>query len=51
MVSCLYSLMDLVWQEVQKKATIMPAPKRDVSSQLRSNIGAKVGNVREKAWQ
>jgi hypothetical protein len=51
MVSRLYSLMDLVWQKVPKKAAIMPAPKRGVSSQLRSNIGAKVGNVGEKAWQ
>jgi hypothetical protein len=51
MVSHLYSLMDLVWQKVQKKAAIMPAPKRGVSSRLRFNIGARVGNVEEKAWQ
>jgi hypothetical protein len=51
MVSHLYSLMDLVWQEVQKNAAIMPAPKRGVSNRLRSNIGARVGNVGEKAWQ
>jgi hypothetical protein len=51
MVSHLYSLVDLVWQKVQKKATIMPTPKRGVSSWLHSNIGARVGNVREKAWQ
>ncbi len=51
MVSHLYSLMDLVWQKVQKKAAIMPAPERGVSSRLRSNIGARVGNVGEKAWQ
>jgi len=43
--------MDLVWQKVQKKAIIMPAPKRGVSNRLRSHIGAKVGNVGEKAWQ
>jgi hypothetical protein len=29
----------------------MPAPKRGVSSQLCFNIGARVGNVGEKAWQ
>jgi hypothetical protein len=46
-----YSLVDLVWQKVQKKAAIMLAPARGVSSRLRSNIGAGVGNVREKAWQ
>ncbi len=51
MVSHLYSLMDLVWQKVQKKAAIRLAPERGVSSRLRSNIGAKVGNVGEKAWQ
>jgi len=51
MVSHLYSLVDLVWQKVQKKATIMPTPKRGASSRLRSNIGARVGNVGEKAWQ
>jgi hypothetical protein len=51
MVSPLYSLMDLVWQKVQKKVIIMPAPERGVSSQLRSHIGARVGNVVEKAWQ
>ncbi len=51
MVSHLYSLMDLVWQKVQKKATIMPAPERGVSSRLRSNIGARVGNVGKKARQ
>jgi hypothetical protein len=34
-----------------KKAAIMPTPERGVSSQLRSNIGARVGNVGEKAWQ
>jgi hypothetical protein len=51
MVSHLYSLMDLVWQKVQKKAANKPAPKRGVSSRLRSNIGARVGNVGEKAWQ
>jgi hypothetical protein len=50
MVSHLYSLMDLVWQKVQKKAAIMQAPERGVSSRLRSNIGARVGNVGEKAW-
>jgi hypothetical protein len=43
--------MDLVWQKVQKKAVIMPTPKRGVSSRLCSHIGAKVGNVGEKAWQ
>jgi hypothetical protein len=32
MVSCLYSLMDLVWQKVQKKVAIMPTPERGVSS-------------------
>jgi hypothetical protein len=51
MVSHLYSLIDLVWQKVQKKAAIMPAPKRGVSSRLRSNIGARVGTGGEKAWQ
>jgi hypothetical protein len=51
MVSHLYSLMDLVWQKVQKKVAIMPAPERGVSSRLRSNIGARVGNVGEKSWQ
>jgi len=51
MVSRLYSLMDLVWQKVQKKVAIMPTPERSVSSQLCSNIGARVGNVGEKAWQ
>jgi len=51
MVSHLYSLMDLVWQKVHKKATNRPAPERGVSSRLRSNIGARVGNVGEKAWQ
>jgi hypothetical protein len=49
MVSHLYSLMDLMWQKVKKKAAIMPALKRGVSSWLRSNIGARVGNVGEKA--
>jgi hypothetical protein len=34
-----------------KKATIMLAPERGVSSQLRSNIGARVGNVGEKEGQ
>jgi hypothetical protein len=29
----------------------MLAPERGVSSQLLSNIGARVGNVGEKAWQ
>jgi len=29
----------------------MLAPERGVSSRLRSNIGARVGNVGEKAWQ
>jgi hypothetical protein len=28
----------------------MLAPKRGVSSRLCSNIGARVGNVGEKAW-
>ncbi len=51
MVSRLYSLMDLVWQKVQKKAAIMPTPKRGVSSRLCFNIGARVGNGGEKAWQ
>jgi hypothetical protein len=51
MVSHLYSLMDLVWQKVQKKAAIMPALERGVSSRLRYNIGARVGNVGEKARQ
>jgi hypothetical protein len=51
MVSHLYSLMDLVWQKVQKKAVIMLAPERGVSSRLRSNIGARVGKAREKARQ
>ncbi len=51
MVSHLYSLMDLVWQKVQKKAAIMPALERGVRSRLCSNIGARVGNVGEKAWQ
>jgi hypothetical protein len=51
MVSHLYSLMDLVWQKVQKKVTFMPAFERGVSSRLRSNISARVGNVGEKAWQ
>ncbi len=36
--------------ESVKKAAIMPAPERGLSSRLRSNIGAKVGNVGEKAW-
>jgi hypothetical protein len=44
MVSHLYSLMDLVWQKMQKKAAIMPAPERGVSSWLHSNIGARVGD-------
>jgi len=35
---------------VQKKATIMPTPERGVSNRLGSNIGARVGNVGEKAW-
>jgi hypothetical protein len=43
--------MDLVWQKVQKKTAIMLAPERGVSNWLRSNIGAKVGNVGEKARQ
>jgi len=51
MVSHLYSLMDLVWQKMQKKVAIMPTPEKGVSSRLRFNIGASVGNVREKAWQ
>jgi len=51
MVSHLYSLVDLVWQKVQKKTVIMSASERSVSSRLRSNIGARVGNVGEKAWQ
>jgi hypothetical protein len=51
MVSHLYSLMDLVWQKVQKKVAIMPTPETGVSSRLHSNIGARVGNVKEKAWQ
>jgi hypothetical protein len=51
MVSRLYSLMDLVWQKVQKKVVIMPALERGVSSWLCSHIGARVGNVGEKAWQ
>ncbi len=34
-----------------KKAVIMPAPERGVSNWLRSHIGARVGNVGEKAWQ
>jgi hypothetical protein len=51
MVSHLYSLVDLVWQKVPKKTAIMSAPERSVSSRLRSNIGARVGNVGEKAWQ
>ncbi len=51
MVSCLYSLMNLVWQKVQKKAAIMATLEKDVSSRLRSNIGVRVGNVGEKAWQ
>ncbi len=50
MVSHLYSLMDLVRQKVRKKVAIMPAPERGVSSQLCSNIGARVGNVGGKAW-
>jgi hypothetical protein len=29
----------------------MSAPKRGVSSRLHSNIGGRVGNVGEKAWQ
>jgi hypothetical protein len=37
--------------ESAKKAIIMPALKKGVSSQLRSHIGARVGNVGEKAWQ
>ncbi len=37
--------------ESEKKAAIMPALERGVSSRLRSNIGARVGNVGEKAWQ
>jgi hypothetical protein len=51
MVSHLYSLVDLVWQKVQKKTVIMSTSERSVSSRLRSNIGARVGNVGEKAWQ
>jgi hypothetical protein len=51
MVSHLYSLMDLVWQKVQKKAAIMPTLETGVSSRLRFNIGARVGNVKEKASQ
>jgi hypothetical protein len=51
MVSRLYSLMDLVWQKVQKKAVIMPTPERGVSSWLHFHINARVGNVGEKAWQ
>jgi hypothetical protein len=51
MVSCLYSLMDLVWQKVQKKAVIMLALERGVNSRLHSHIGGRVGNVGEKAWQ
>jgi hypothetical protein len=51
MVSHLYSLMDLVWQKVQKKVAIMPTPERGVSSRLNINIGARVGNVGEKARQ
>ncbi len=35
----------------EKKAVIMPTPERGVSSRLRFHIGARVGNVREKAWQ
>jgi hypothetical protein len=31
MVSRLYSLMDLVWQKVQKKVVIMPTLERGVS--------------------
>ncbi len=34
-----------------KKAIIMPSPERGVSSWLRSHIGARVGNVGEKAWK
>jgi len=37
--------------ESAKKVAIMPTPERGVSSRLRSNIGARVGNVGEKAWQ
>jgi len=51
MVSHLYSLMDLVWQKVQKKVAIMSAPERGVSSRLRFNIGVRVGNVGKKARQ
>ncbi len=51
MVSRLYSLMDLVWQKVQKKAVIMPTPEKGVSSWLHSHIGARVGNVGKQAWQ
>jgi hypothetical protein len=51
MVSYLYSLMDLMWQKMQKKAVIMPTLERGVSSRLHSRIGARVGNVGEKAWQ
>jgi hypothetical protein len=29
----------------------MPAPERDVNSWLCCHIGARVGNVGEKAWQ
>jgi hypothetical protein len=29
----------------------MLAPERGVNNRLRFNIGAKVGNIREKAWQ
>jgi len=29
----------------------MPTPERGVSNRLGSNIGARVGNVGEKAWQ
>jgi hypothetical protein len=31
--------------ESAKKAAIMPAPERGVSSRLLSNIGARVGNA------
>ncbi len=34
-----------------KKAIIMLAPERGVSNRLCSHIGARVGNVGEKAWQ
>jgi hypothetical protein len=37
--------------ESAKKAAIMPTPKRGVSSRLCFNIGVRVGNVGEKAWQ